>query len=314
MIEPALEEIPIARQCALLDLSRSSFYYTPQRDDEYNQRIMNAIDEQYTKRPFYGVIRMARSLGEDYGFTVNPKRVRRLMRLMGLEAIYPKPSLSKPTSEHKKYPYLLRDIVIDHPDHVWATDITYIRMGHGFVYLVAVMDWYSRYVLSWEISTTLDASFCVRAQQNALLISKPEIFNMDQGSQFTSKEFITALEQNQIRISMDGRGRAFDNIMVERLWRSVKYEEVYLQSYERPSDAVRGITCYFNFYNNKRLHQSLGYKAPVCFYPPAKKIPYELASPRLSSSWAPLGSANPTLNQGTRQAAGIHQIQPCFLS
>lgn len=314
MIDPALKEIPIARQCGLLDLSRSSYYYTIKGHDEYNQSIMNAIDEQYTKTPFYGVIKMTRSLREDYGFAVNPKRVRRLMRLMGLEAIYPRPNLSKASSEHKKYPYLLRNLVIDHPDQVWATDITYIRMQRGFVYLVAVMDWYSRYVLSWEISTTLDAAFCVRALQKALQISRPEIFNSDQGSQFTSKEFIIPLEEYQIRISMDGRGRALDNIMVERLWRSVKYEEVYLKGYERPSDADYGLTCYFNFYNNKRLHQSLDYKPPVCFYPPAQKLKEWLASPRLSSAMAPLDSANYSLNRITGQAAGMHQIQPCFLS
>jgi putative transposase len=314
MIEPMFGEIPITRQCALLDLSRSSYYYISQRDGSYNLRIMNAIDEQYTQTPFYGVLRMTQSLRKDYGFDLNPKRVRRLMRLMGLEAIYPKPSLSKAISSHKKYPYLLRNLVIDHPDQVWATDITYIRMQHGFVYLVAVMDWYSRYVLSWEISTALDAVFCIEALRKALLISKPEIFNTDQGSQFTSKEFLAPLQENNIRISMDGRGRALDNIMVERLWRSVKYEEVYLQGYEKPSDAVRGLTSYFDFYNNKRLHQSLGYKPPVDFYPPAQKIKGGLASPRLSFAWAPLGSANHTLNKRTGQAIGMHQIQPHFLS
>lgn len=314
MIEPTLKEIPITRQCALLELPRSSYYYTPQRDDEYNQCIMNAIDEQYTRTPFYGVIRMEQALREDYGFAVNPKRVRRLMRLMGLEAVYPKPNLSKASAEHKKYPYLLRNLIIDHPDQAWGADITYVRMHHGYVYLVAVMDWYSRYVLSWEISTTLDAAFCVSTLQRALQISKPEIFNSDQGVQFTSNEFTALLKENGIRISMDGQGRAFDNIMVERLWRSVKYEEVYLKDYERPSEAIRGLSDYFDFYNNKRPHQSLGYKAPVSLYPPAEKLKGKLALPRLSCAWAPLGSANKTLNFKQDQADRMHQIQLCFLS
>jgi putative transposase len=232
---------------------------------------------------------MTHALEEDYGFAVNPKRVRRLMRLMGLEAVYPKPNLSKASGKHKKYPYLLRNLVIDHPEQVWATDITYVRMHHGFVYLVAVMDWYSRYVLSWEISTTLDATFCVSALQRALQISKPGIFNSDQGVQFTSNEFTALLKENGIRISMDGRGRAFDNIMVERFWRSLKYEEVYLKDYERPSEAVRGLSDYFDFYNNKRRHQSLGYKPPVSLYPPAEKLKGKLASPELRMGSAQLG-------------------------
>jgi putative transposase len=226
---------------------------------------MNLIDEQFTRTPFYGVERMTvwlRRQGEE----VNRKRVRRLMRLMGLEAIYPKPRLSLSNQAHKKYPYLLSNLAIDHPDQVWCADITYIRMLHGFVYLTAVMDWYSRFVLAWEISTTLDTSFCLSAMKQALELSKPQIFNTDQGSQFTSIEFIGRLEEEDIRISMDGRGRVYDNIFVERLWRSVKYEEVYLHDYRTVSDVRNGITKYFIFYNMERLHESLGYRTPYEIY------------------------------------------------
>ena len=200
------------------------------------------------------------------GEEVNRKRVRRLMRLMGLEAVYPKPRLSLSNQAHKKYPYLLRNLTIERPDQVWCADITYIRMLHGFVYLMAIMDWHSRFVLSWEISTTLDTSFCLLALQKALGLSKPEIFNTDQGSQFTSLEFTDSLEQKDIRISMDGRGRAYDNIFVERLWRSVKYEEIYLHQYEKVSEVRNGLAKYFLFYNMERLHQSLGYRTPYELY------------------------------------------------
>lgn len=188
------------------------------------------------------------------------------MRLMGLEAIYPKPKLSLGNQAHKKYPYLLRQLVIDHPDQVWCSDITYIRMLHGFVYLMAIMDWYSRFVLAWEISTTLDSAFCLSALDQALLLSKPVIFNTDQGTQFTSVEFTGRLEKENIRISMDGRGRFIDNIFVERLWRSVKYEEVYLHDYETVSDTRKGLSRYFLFYNMERIHESLGYKSPYEVY------------------------------------------------
>jgi len=226
---------------------------------------MNLIDEQFTRTPFYGVEKMTAWLKRQ-GQEVNPKRVRRLMRLMGLEAIYPKPRLSLSNQEHKKYPYLLRNLMIDHPDQVWCADITYIRMLQGFVYLMAIMDWHSRFVLSWEISTTLDTDFCLSALEEALGLSKPDIFNTDQGSQFTSIEFIRRLEKGNIRISMDGRGRFIDNIFVERLWRSVKYEEVYLHDYETVSDARNGIGRYFLLYNMERLHESLGYKTPYEIY------------------------------------------------
>jgi putative transposase len=218
MIGMAHREITISRQCELLKLPRASYYYESNRDDSYNELIMNRIDEQFTKTPFYGVPRITESLIKE-GHQVNRKRVRRLMRKMGLEAIYPKKNLSKAHPDHKKYPYLLKDVVIEHPDQVWGVDITYIRLQHGFVYLVAVMDWYSRYVLAWDISTTMDTAFCTRTLENALKISKPEIFNSDQGSQFTGADFTRILEKEGIRISMDGRGRAYDNIFVERLWR-----------------------------------------------------------------------------------------------
>lgn len=254
-------EIPISRQCELLGLSRSGYYYQPCGESPLNLQFMNLIDEQYTKTPFYGVDKMTAWLIRQ-GFRVNPKRVRRLMRKMGLEAIYPKRHLSVSSAEHKKYPYLLRDLIIQRPDQVWSTDITYIRMQQGFLYLVAIMDWYSRYVLAWELSNTLDVDFCLDALQVALAISQPEIFNTDQGSQFTSSEFTGKLQSVGIRISMDGRGRVFDNIFVERLWRSVKYEEVYVHSYESVRDARRSLIRYFQLYNRERLHESLGYQTP----------------------------------------------------
>jgi len=257
--------IPIYRQCELLGLPRSSYYYEPERDDSYNQILMNLIDEQFTRTPFYGVNKMTAWLRRN-DQEVNPKRVRRLMRLMGLEAIYPKPKLSLGNKAHKNYPYLLRGLVIDHPDQVWCADITYIRMLHGFVYLIAIMDWYSRFVLAWEISTTLETDFCLSSLKEAFKLSKPEIFNTDQGSQFTSIEFTGQLEKDNIRISMDGRGRFIDNIFVERLWRSVKYEEVYIHDYDTVSDVRHGLSRYFLFYNMERLHESLGYRTPYEVY------------------------------------------------
>ena len=257
--------IPVNRQCYLLGLPRSSYYYEPARDNSYNQQLMNMIDEQFTRTPFYGVDKMTAWLRRN-NHSVNPKRIRRLMRRMGLEAIYPKPKLSLGNQAHKKYPYLLRRLVIDRPDQVWCSDITYIRMLHGFVYLMAVMDWYSRFILSWEISTTLDSDFCLTALERALQLSRPDIFNTDQGAQFTSTEFTGRLEKENIKISMDGRGRFVDNIFVERLWRSVKYEEVYLYDYNTVADARKGLNKYFLFYNMERLHETLGYKTPYELY------------------------------------------------
>lgn len=257
--------ISVSRQCELLDLPRSSFYYQPHKDERYNHFLMNLIDEQFTRTPFYGVPKMTFWLRR-HGQPVNPKRVRRLMRLMGLEAIYPTRRLSKACPDHKKYPYLLRNRNIDHPDQVWCTDITYIRMSHGFIYLMAIMDWFSRYVLTWELSIALDTAFCVQALENALRISTPEIFNMDQGAQFTATDFISPLEKNNIQISMDGRGRVYDNIFVERLWRTVKYEEVYLHDYRTVSEARCRLAAYFQFYNMERIHEALGYRTPYEVY------------------------------------------------
>ncbi len=226
---------------------------------------MRLLDEQYTKTPFYGIRRMTVFLNT-LGMEVNHKRVQRLMRLMGIEAIYPKKRLSQAGENHKIYPYLLRGVEIKKVNQVWSTDITYIPMKGGFVYLVAIMDWYSRYVLAWEISTTLEVHFCLEALERALEQGKPEIFNTDQGSQFTSKEFTGRLEKGLIQISMDGRGRVFDNIFIERLWRSVKYEEVYLNEYETVRETKGGIGKYFGFYNEERPHQALEYKTPACIY------------------------------------------------
>jgi putative transposase len=265
LIDPGNTMIPLSTQCDLLALARSSYYYSSHRDESYNLHLMNLIDEQFTRTPFYGVERMTAWL-KRHGEAVNRKRVRRLIRLMGLETVYPKPRLSLSNKAHTTYPYLLRNLTIDHPDQVWCADITYIRMLHGFVYLVAIMDWYSRCVLSWEVSTALDTSFCLSALEKALEPSQPEIFNTDQGRQFTSREFTGRLEKDAIRISMDSRGQVFDNIFVERLWRSVKYEEVYLHSYQTVSEARSGLARYFLFYNRERLHESLGYQTPYEVY------------------------------------------------
>lgn len=226
---------------------------------------MRLIDEQYIMTPFYGIRRMTAWL-RNQGLVVNHKRVSRLMRTMGIEAIYPKKRLSQSDSRYRKYPYLLKGLTVNRPNQVWASDITYIRMRHGFVYLVAILDWFSRYVVSWAVSITLDAEFCIEALGKALIVSKPEIFNSDQGSQFTSTGFTGILESKGIAISMDGRGRAFDNIFIERLWRSVKYEEVYLREYDSVREAVRNLGTYFRFYNQERPHQSLGYKTPYQVY------------------------------------------------
>ena len=255
----------IVRQCRLTGLTRSGLYYEPRGESELNLELMRLLDEQYTQTPFYGVPKMTEAL-RNQGYVVNPKRVRRLLRQMGLEAIYPKPRLSKPAAGHRIYPYRLRNVVITRPDQVWSSDITYIRLRAGFIYLVAVMDWFSRYVLSWEISTSLDASFCCSALDRALRHGCPEIFNTDQGAQFTSDPFTSRLEAENILISMDGRGRALDNVFVERLWRTVKYEDVYLKDYSDPPAAVRNLGSYFTFYNGQRLHQALGYQTPEAVY------------------------------------------------
>lgn len=226
---------------------------------------MRLIDELYTKAPFYGILKMTEALRQ-LGHAVNHKRVARLMRLMGLRAIFPGPRLSTPRKEHKKYPYLLRGFLIVRPNQVWSTDITYIRLRRGFVYLAAIMDWFSRYVVAWSLSISLETDFCVDMLHEALQTVTPEIFNSDQGSQFTSCEFTGVLHKHGIRISMDGRGRAFDNIFTERLWRTVKYEEVYLKEYDGVRDAREHLRRYFMFYNHDRPHQALGYRAPADVY------------------------------------------------
>jgi putative transposase len=267
LIEPEHPALSVARQCALLGMARSSWYYTPQGESAENLELMRRMDEQYTHTPFYGIRRMTAWLRQ-HGYGVNHKRVGRLLRLMGLEALYPKPRLSVPGpgNQEKRYPYLLRGRPITAANDVWSTDITYVRMQHGFLYLVAVLDWYSRYVLAWELSNTLDTGFCLAALEVALAYGQPAIFNTDQGVQFTSAAYTRRLEQAGIQISWDGRGRALDNVFVERLWRSVKWEEVYLKDYQTVADAVSGLDRYFRFYNQERPHQALGYQTPAQVY------------------------------------------------
>jgi len=245
------------QQTQLLQIHRSSLYYKPAGESKYNIMLMNLLDEQYTKTPFYGVAKMTVYLTE-MGHTVNVKRVRRLLRKMGLEAIYQKPNLSKANSEHKIYPYLLRNVAITRCDQVWSTDITYVRLRQGFVYLVAIIDWYSRYVLNWRISTSLEAEFCIEALEETLTKGRCEIFNTDQGAQFTTKRFVDPLLSLGIKVSMDGKGRALDNIFVERLWRSVKYEDIYLNDYESVQDVKTGMGQYFGAITNH-----LGIKDPL---------------------------------------------------
>lgn len=265
MIEPAHPHLSIARQCELLNLARSSYYYQGGSESEENLHLMRLLDEQYTQTPFYGIGRMTAWL-RTQGYEVNHKRVARLMRVMDIEAIYPKPHLSRAGEQAQRYPYLLRNVNIERVNQVWSTDITYIRLRRGFLYLVAVLDWFSRYVLAWQTSITLDTSFCLEALEQALRLGQPEIFNSDQGSQFTSHDFTSRLEAANIRISWDGRGRAFDNIFVERIWRTVKYEEVYLKDYDTVPTALANLKQYFTFYNEQRLHQALGYQTPAAVF------------------------------------------------
>jgi putative transposase len=272
MVQRDHEDISVARQCQLLTLSRSSLYYRRRRDgaaEAYELRVLNAIDALYTARPHLGRYGMRDALAQERRIEVNPKRVRRLMKKLGLEAVYPRPrrNTSQPSREHRKYPYLLRNLDITEPDQVWCTDITYIRLYRGFTYLVAVMDWFSRCVLAWELSNTLDSSFCVAALRQALSLGRrPTVFNTDQGSQFTSEAFTSVLTDAGVAISMDGVGRAFDNIMVERLWRTVKYEDVYLRDYETPAEARLGLGRYFPYYNHLRRHRSLARRTPADVY------------------------------------------------
>ena len=252
------DKVSIVQQCRLLDLHRSGIYYQTAKESEDNLSFMRLIDEIHLNRPFLGIRRITDAL-HDMGYRVNRKRVQRLMQKMGIQAIYPKPNTSKRHAKHKIYPYLLRHLTIDRPNQVWATDITYVPMAKGFIYLVVIMDWYSRKVLSWRLSNSMDSSFCVDALEEALYYyGRPEIFNSDQGVQFTSDAFIQVLKDNHVRISMDGKGAWRDNVFVERLWRSIKYEEIYLNAYDTVKIAKSGIGLWIEFYNQERKHQTLG--------------------------------------------------------
>lgn len=262
MIETTHPEISMRRQCELVGLNRSSYYYQAASETDFNLKMMRLIDEQYMKTPYYGYPKMTAHLRRT-GYPVNPKRIRRLMRKMDLMAIYQKPRTTIFAPENKVYPYLLRGLAITRPNQVWSTDITYIPVQKGFMYLVAVIDWFSRYILSWKLSNTLDGAFCLNALLEALQHGKPNIFNTDQGVQFTANAFTGTLEDAGIRVSMDGRGRAFDNIFIERFWRSVKYEDIYLNDYDTVLALDAGLHIYFPRYNTERPHQSLDYRTPA---------------------------------------------------
>ena len=266
-IEPNHPGIGILRQCELIGLNRASWYYqaAPAKATRENLDLMCLIDKQYTRTLFYGSRRITAWLNQQ-GFLVNRKRIQRLMQLMGIQGIGPKPGTSMRNKEHKVYPYLLNDVAITRPNQVWSTDITYCPMPQGFMYLVVIIDWYSRYVISWELSNTLDADFCIQALERALATGQPDIFNSDQGCQFTCREFLALLLERDIRISMDGKGRALDNIFVERLWRSVKYEWLYTHDFQTVSELRAGLDEYFEFYNTERLHQSLNYQTPQAIH------------------------------------------------
>ena len=284
-IEPGHKKIPLYRQCELLGLNRSSLYYKACGQTQYNEQLMRLLDEQYIKTPFYGIDKMTAWLRRQ-GYYVNHKRVRRLMRLMGLEAVYPRQKryLSVSDRQHRIYPYLLKDVRIEQPDQVWSADITYVRMYRGWVYLVAIMDWFSRYVLTWELSVTMESEFCVCALKRALSFGRPQVFNTDQGSQFSAVEFTKVLLDASVLISMDGKGRAFDNIFSERLWRTVKVEEVYLRDYQTVTEARFNLVRYFEFYNNERLHEALGYRTPAEVYGVAVVTPVALRAPSVTTA------------------------------
>lgn len=273
MIEQAKTALPVTTRCQLLDLGRSTYYYRPEPVGDADRALMRLIDEVHLKHPYYGSRRI-RDWLEDHGERVNRKKVQRLMQQMGLLALYPRRRTSQPAPGHTIYPYLLRDLDITRPNQVWATDITYIPMAHGFLYLVAVMDWHSRKVLSWRLSNSMDPEFCVEALEEALRrYGPPEIFNTDQGAQFTSKTFTDVLKAAGVRISMDGKGRWMDNVFIERLWRSVKYEEVYLKAYETVQAALEGIGNYLVFYNSERRHQGLNRRTPDQVYGSGTSLP-----------------------------------------
>jgi putative transposase len=264
-LEPAHASISLRRQCDLLDLPRSTAYYTPIPESQENLDLMKEIDAIYLDNPSYGSRTIATALANT-GWEVNRKRVQRLMRLMSIAGVTPKRNTSKPGPGHRVFPYLLRNVAISHPDQVWSTDITYVPLRNGFVYLTAVMDWYSRYVLSWRLSNRLEGNFCVEALDEALKRGKPEVFNTDQGSQFTSAVFVNRLLDRAVAVSMDGRGRALDNVFIERLWRSVKYQEIYLRDYSTVADVEEGLKLYFEKYNHERPHQSLDNLTPAKVY------------------------------------------------
>jgi putative transposase len=257
--------LSITRQCALLDLPRSTFYYEPAQESVMNMTLMRLIDEEYTRHPFLGSRKLVHWLSQQ-GHVVNRKRVQRLMRLMGIEAVYPKRHTSHPHEGHKVFPYLLRGLAITRANQVWSSDITYIPLRTGFMYLVAVMDWFSRYVLSWRLSNSLETAFCLDALESALSWGRPEIFNTDQGAQFTSFAFSSRLESEGVRVSMDGRGRALDNVFIERLWRSLKYENIYLKGYEIVDELYEGLATYFPYYNEERIHQGRLMRPPWSAY------------------------------------------------
>jgi putative transposase len=265
MIQTDHPQLSVCRQCQLLGLPRSSFYYEPARETAENLVLMHLIDRQYTAQPVYGSRRMMIWL-QDQGHEVNRKRVQRLMRLMGLEAIYPKPKLSAPGQGHKIYPYLLRNVAIVRVNQVWSTDITYVPLPSGFMYLAAVIDWHSRYVIAWRLSNTLDGSFCLELLDEALSQGQPEVFNTDQGVQFTAAAFTSRLEKAAVAVSMDGKGRCLDNVFVERLWRTVKYEDIYLRGYATVRALTEGLSRFFPFYNDERPHQALDYRTPAEVY------------------------------------------------
>lgn len=267
LVERSHIDITLVRQAELLDISRSSLYYVPKPNSE-DKQIMDCIDTIYTDYPFYGSRRIKIELLDRYQVGICREHVQKLMRVLGIEAVYPKPKpkTSLGNESHTKYPYLLKGLKIDKPNQVWGTDITYIRLENGWCYLVAIMDWYSRFIIAWRLSQTLESNFCLEALDEALHWDIPDIHNSDQGVQFTSEEYTFILKDYEIRISMDARGRCFDNIFTERLWRTIKYENVYLQSYQTMDDARDGLSEYINFYNLRRKHQSLGYKTPASLY------------------------------------------------
>jgi len=297
VVERRHPSLSVVRQCKLLNISRSGLYYQPAGISQEDLTLMKLIDRQYLATPFYGARRIAAWLRKQE-YRVNRKRVRRLMRIMGLKAIYRRPRTSMPAPGHKIYPYLLSGMEIMRPNQVWAADITYIPMARGFLYLVAIIDWYSRYVLSWRLSNTLDADFCAQALEEALRKGRPDIFNTDQGAQFTSEAFTGLLRQRGVRISMDGKGRYSDNLFIERLWRTVKYEEVYLKAYQNGRDARVGIGDYFRFYNTERPHQALGYLTPAEVF---TSIPVEATRGGMVESLTPdtLRTAEPNLNMAS---------------